>query len=67
MRYNSIFNLIEYMVDLINKVNGLLKIIIHPLIFKQPSKKIHGFKLHYIINIIKNNDLLFIGLGLNRL
>ena len=45
MRYNSIFNLIEYMVDLINKVNGLLKIIIHPLIFKQPSKKICGFKL----------------------
>ena len=59
MRHNSIFNLIEYMVDLINKVNGLLKIIIQPLIFKQPSKKIHGFKLHYI-NIIKNNDLFFI-------
>ena len=49
MRHNSIFNLIEYMVDLINKVNDLLKIIIQSLIFKQPPKKIHGFKLHYII------------------
>ena len=53
MRHNSIFNLIEYMVDLINKVNDLLKIIIHPLIFKQPSKKIHGFKLHYLSLLLK--------------
>ena len=53
MRHDSIFNLIEYMVDLINKVNGLLKIIIHPLIFRQPSKKIRGFKLHYISILLK--------------